>query len=326
MNSVKAIALVVTTFLLMASSWAQSAPVYRSAVRIQGHSDVIVTEPTIHLGDVAQIDSASVMDDEAIIKLRTIGLGRSPKVGESVILEGVRVLEQMRNEGIQLDSVRYSFPRQIKVTRAFREVSSEELQKALQAFLNTQERNIDLKQIVMEKPVKIPTDSFGVEVVGLHRTQPGHLGVDYRSVAGSDEVRFQLRAVADEWRLMPVAAQPLKRGAVISAADVQLNKVNGTAAGRDVLEQIGDIVGKSLVRDVGQGEMFKVNAVVTPPVINSGSRVSMIYRQGRLEASAVGIALESGGEGQEIKVKNEGSKKIVSARVVEKGLVEVGVQ
>lgn len=324
MNSVKALTLFAANFLVAFSSVAQTGPTIKSAVRIQGHSDVIVTEPSIRLGDIAQIDSASVMDDEAIIKLRTIGLGNSPKVGESVILEGLKVLEQMRSEGVRLDSVRYSFPRQIKVTRAFREVSAEELEKALHAFLNTQERNIELKQIVVEKPVKIPTDSFGVEVVALHTTQPGHLGVDYRSVSGSDEVRFQLRAVADEWRLMPVAAKPLKKGSVVSAADVQFSKVNGTAAGRDSLEQIGDVVGKSLVRDVGQGEMFKSNSVVVPPVIMSGSRVSMIYRHGRLEASAVGVALESGGEGQEIKVRNEGSKKVVSARVVEKGLVEVG--
>jgi flagella basal body P-ring formation protein FlgA len=175
----------------------------------------------------------------------------------------------------------------------------------------------------MEQPVKIPTDSFGVEVVGLQATRPGHFGVDYRSVAGSDEVRFQMKALADEWRLMPVAAKPLKKGQVVSAADVQLNRIHGIAVAREMIEQLGDVVGKTLTRDVGQGEMFQAKAVTLPPVITAGSRVSMLYRHGRLEASAVGVALESGAAQQEIKVRNEDSQKTVTARVVDKGLVEV---
>jgi flagella basal body P-ring formation protein FlgA len=69
--------------------------------------------------------------------------------------------------------------------------------------------------------------------------------------------------------------------------------------------------------------MFQAKAVTLPPVITAGSRVSMLYRHGRLEASAVGVALESGAAQQEIKVRNEDSQKTVTARVVDKGLVEV---
>jgi flagella basal body P-ring formation protein FlgA len=282
-----------------------------------------VTEPEVRLGDIAHIESASIGDDEKIVQLRTISLGKSPRAGDSVVIEGGTILEQMRSTGIRLDSVLYSLPRQVRVTRAFREVSPDELQRALDSFLTKQEKHLDIKKIVMEQPVKIPTDSFGVEVVGLQATRPGHFGVDYRSVAGSDEVRFQMKALADEWRLMPVAAKPLKKGQVVSAADVQLNRIHGIAVAREMIEQLGDVVGKTLTRDVGQGEMFQAKAVTLPPVITAGSRVSMLYRHGRLEASAVGVALESGAAQQEIKVRNEDSQKTVTARVVDKGLVEV---
>lgn len=298
----------------------------QTSIRIQGRADVIVTDPVIRLGDVAHIESASVSDDEKMVQLRSLSLGKSPRAGESTVIDGVQILEQMQDGGIKLDSVLYSFPRQIKVTRAYREVSSEELEKALKSFLISQERRIELKQLVVDRPVKIPTDSFGVEVVALQAVRPGHFGVDYRSVAGSEETRFQMKAFADEWRLMPVAARPLKKGDVISASDVQLNQVNGTAVGKSVIEQLGDIVGKNVTRDVGQGEMFQANTVETLPVITNGSRVSMIYRHGRLEATAVGVALEAGVAKQEIKVRNESSKKIVVARVVDAGVVEVGAQ
>jgi flagella basal body P-ring formation protein FlgA len=324
MSSVRFVLLFVVMNISGACAWAETSHARNSSIRVQGRADVIVTEPEIRLGDIAHIESASVSDDEKIVQLRTLSLGKSPRAGDSAVIDGVSILEQMRSAGIRLDSVLYSFPRQVKVTRAFREVSTEELEKALHSFLTSKEKHLDIKKIVMEKPVRIPTDSFGVEVVGLETTKPGHIGVDYRTVAGSDETRFQMKALADEWRLMPVATKPLKKGDVVGAADVQLTRINGVAVMRDSVEQLGDIVGKTVVRDVGEGEMFQAKSLFVPPVISAGSRVSILYRHGRLEASAAGIALESGAAHQDIKVRNESSQKVVTARVVDKGLVEVG--
>jgi flagella basal body P-ring formation protein FlgA len=278
----------------------------------------------VRLGDIAQIDSASIKDDETIVRLRTLEVAQSPKAGESAVVEGAQVLERIKDNGIRLDTILYSLPRQIKITRAYREVTNEELEKALLSFLGSQDKQIDLKQIMHEKPVRIPTDSFGVEVVALHATKPGHFGVDYRSVAGSDEVRFQMRAMGDERQLMPVASRPLKKGVVITAGDVQLRKVNAAAVLGDSVRELGDVIGKSAQRDVGQGEMFNTAAIAMPPVVTAGSRVSMLFRAGRLEASAMGVALESGAVDQEIKVRNEASSKVVTARVIDKGFVEVG--
>jgi flagella basal body P-ring formation protein FlgA len=298
----------------------------KTDIRLQGRSDVIVTEPLVHLSDVAQIESAAIADDEAVLELRKISLGQSPKAGESKVIQGVEVLERMREAGVRLDSLVYTFPRQITVTRAYREVAGEELERALKSFLASYDRPLEVKHLVAGNPIKIPADSLGVEVVGVQPIQPGHYGIDYRSRAGTDEVRFQMRALADEWKIMPVASRPLKRGEVIGAGDVRLAKVNATVMPRESIEQIGDVVGRSLVRDIGQGEMFNTAAVIVPPLVTAGSRVTMLYRHGRLEAAAIGVALEAGVERQEIKVRNEASQKVVSARVVEKGVVEVGAK
>lgn len=295
-----------------------------SSIRVQGRAEAVVTEGTIRLGDVAQIDSPNVQDDEAIIHLKRISVGASPKAGETMMLDGSTVLERLKDEGVRLDSVRYTLPRNISITRAFREVKMDELERALGAFLAKGDKQIEVKQIVIDKPIRVPTDSLGLEVVALQTTKPGHIGVDFKSVSGSDEVRFQMKAFADEWRMMPVAIRPLSKGSTISASDVQLTRMNGTSTTKDSLESLSDIVGRSLTRDVGQGEMFKASSVIIPPVINSGSRVTVVFRQNRLELTASGTALENGGLGQEIRVRNDSSKKIVVGRVIEPGLVTVG--
>jgi flagella basal body P-ring formation protein FlgA len=123
---------------------------------------------------------------------------------------------------------------------------------------------------------------------------------------------------------MPVASRPLAKGATVTANDVQLMKVNGTALGRDSIENLGDIVGRNLTKDIGQGEMFKASTVVVPAVVTAGSRVTVVFRQNRLEVTASGIALENGGMGQDIRVRNESSKKVIVGKVSDPGLVTVG--
>jgi len=295
-----------------------------SSINIQGKSEVVVTERSVRLGDVAHIESPRVQDDEVMIHMRQITVAMSPKAGESVSLEGTKILERLSDEGVRLDSIRYSLPRQITVTRAFREVSADELERALISFLERNEPQVELKKLVVDRPIRISTDSNGVEVVGLKATHSGHFGVDFRSLSKSDEARFQLRAYADEWRTVPVAARPLRRGAIVVAEDIELARMNKVKVTRDVVENLGDLVGFQLTRDVGQGEILSTSMVVIPPVIKSGSRVTLLYKQGRLEATASGVALESGPRGAEIKIRNESSKRIVSGKVIEEGLVTVG--
>ncbi len=295
-----------------------------SSINIQGKSEVVVTEPSIRLADVAHVESPRVQDDEAMVALRKIAIAASPKAGESISIEGTKVLERLRDEGIRLENIRYTLPRQIRITRAFREVGSDELEKALLSFLDKSDRQIELKRLVVDKPIRIATDSNGVEVVGLRATHSGHFGVDYRALSRSDESRFQLKAFAEEWRTIPVASRPLKRGATISAEDIELNRVSKNKVSRDAIDNLGQLVGYQLTRDVGQGEMLSDAMLMIPPVIKAGARVTLLFKQGRLEVTASGVALENGVRGAEIKVRNENSKRIVSGKVVEEGLVAVG--
>jgi flagellar basal body P-ring formation protein FlgA len=297
----------------------------RTDIRIAGRSSAVVADPMIRLSDIAEIESPSISDDEAIVELRKLVIATSPKAGKTDTLLGVQVLEKLQEAGVRLRNIVYNIPKEIAVTRAYREVGIPELEVALKSFLQSGEKNIELKQLVKAEPIKIPVDSFGVEVVGIRPLTRGHFGIDYRSKAGAEEVRFQMKALADEWKLMPVATRVVRRGEVVTADDVRLTKVNGTAVHNDSVSEIGDVVGREAKRDIGQGEMFRISSIEVPPVIKAGARVSMVYRRGRLEAEASGVALEAGGERQLIKVRNEVSKRVVTARVLSPGLVEVGM-
>jgi len=295
-----------------------------SGISLQGRAQVVASGSSVTLGDVADIASPRVEDDSQILRLRAIPVAQSPKAGESSTIDGTQVLGRIQDAGFDLSAIRYSLPREISVTRSFREISLNELEGALSAFLGRNPQQVDVKKIVVDRPIRVPADTMGVEVVALSTTKPGHLGIDYKSVSSDEEARFQLKAFADRWRMLPVATKPLKKGAVVEATDVQLVKVVDSNSSKDGVENLGDILGHVLSRDIGQGELFKASTLSIPPVITAGSGVTLVVRQGRLEVTATGTALDSGAVGQEIKVRNEGSKKVVSGKVEGPGAVVVG--
>lgn len=295
-----------------------------NGITLQGKSEAVVSGPSITLADVANIMSPRAEDDSKVAHLRQVAIAASPKAGESLRLEGVKLLERIAAEGVDLNSVRYSVPRELTVTRSFREVQMAELEQALTSFLQKNPKPLEVKKISLDRPVRIPSDSAGVEVVALETTRPGHIGIDYKAVSATDDARFQLRASADSWRMLPVAAKPLKRGSIISADDVRLTKLNDAASNKDAIENPGDILGHVMTHDVSQGEVFRANVLEIPAVITAGSKVALVVRQGRLEVSASGVAIESGPVGKEIKVQNDSSKKVVTGKIEGPGVVVVG--
>lgn len=293
-------------------------------IKVTGRADTTVTQPVVHLADIAEVQSPRVQDDETVIQLKKIAISKSPKAGEKLTIFGSEVLDKLKDEGVRLDRILYTLPREITVNRAFREVTMAEIERAVVSFIDQAGENVSLKKVDLAQPIKVPASVDSIKAISMDPPQNGQAGIEFKAGDDDDTVRFQLRALVDEWKLVPVANRPLKKGSMINGDDVQLARINTAMAGRDVLEGISDVVGHAAAQDVGQGEAFRRNSVLVPPVITAGSKVSLIYRSGLLEATATGIALDSGPEGAEIQVRNEDSKRIVRGVVQGEGMVIVG--
>lgn len=284
-------------------------------IMLSGRSEAVVSAASVTLGDLVDITTPRIEDGHRTEELRKIVVAASPKPGETMRLDGAQVVEGLSRAGIDLNAIRYSLPREMTVKRTFREVSLDDVERALSDFLVRNPKQIDVKKIALEKGLRIPSDSSGLEVVALDTTKPGHIAIDYRSVPGSDETRFRLKASAESWRMLPVAARPLKKGDVLKAEDIKFSKVTDATSNGDALENLGDILGRQVTRDLGQGELFRVKSISVPAVVHAGSAVTLVVKNASLEVTASGTAVEAGAVGQEIKVRNNASSKVVSGRV-----------
>lgn len=76
-------------------------------------------------------------------------------------------------------------------------------------------------------------------------------------------------------------------------------------------------------RFIRAGSPVAIDYFQQPIAVESGRVVKILFRQNGLQVAAKGVAMARGRIGQIIKVRNEASKKILSARVIDAQTVEV---
>ena len=120
-----------------------------------------------------------------------------------------------------------------------------------------------------------------------------------------------------------VATRSLARGAVLQAADISLLPRNTAALGSGYITDLEQILGKELKRHLNHGAVVRLSNLKAPRAVKRGDALRVEATSGSLLIVAPGIALADGKVGQQIRVRNTDSKRIIKARVVAPGRVEV---
>jgi flagella basal body P-ring formation protein FlgA len=293
-------------------------------IKILGRSSVTVTAEKLRLEDVADVSSPHIADDEAVIAMKKIELGASPAPGQKTTLSAMSILEALKASQVDLNKVGYSLPSVVAISRAGREVSEEEVRAAIESALSSQQREITIKQVKYDQPVQVAPGALTLQAQELFNPAPGQMAfmVTARS-PGVDDMRFKVSAVVEEWRELPVAARSLPRGTLLEPSDIVMARLNTRNLPRDIADTPSKIIGMATSSGIGNGDAFQRSKLIIPPTIEIGAPVTMIVRSGSLEATASGVALEAGADGDEIKVRNDSSKRIVTGKIIGTGSVLV---
>lgn len=120
------------------------------------------------------------------------------------------------------------------------------------------------------------------------------------------------------------AAHAVTHGRTLGAADVIAVR---HAIARGPLRRLptaAEVEGATALRDLPEGACLTAAMVSSPPAIVAGAEVVAVVRSGEVEVRATLEALDSGPVGARIRVMNPETRRTVRARVVSKGLVEIG--
>ena len=298
----------------------------RPRLFIKAH--VVVEGERVTLDDIAKIVSTHDEVQELVRDLKKVDLGEAPAPRLSLTLPGQQILNSIESYGIPLDAFGYSIPQSVEIERAGRVLEKDEVTAAARASLEgLPDLDVQIREVVWTHGQVIPVGTTAIEVNTMGKPSAGKLPLQVLvSVNDRPAARFLATAVVDDWRSVPVLTTTIERGMLISPDDVEMVRLNMFKQPADTVDRIKAVVGRRARNRLQAGSVIRKSLVDIPPVIPKGKRVTMVFRSGALEATASGIALEDGHEDGVIRVKNENSRRVVRANVINPNEVEVQAQ
>jgi len=281
--------------------------------------DAVVTGEQITLGDV--------FGDAGPVASRVVM--PAPAAGRSVVLDTVTLARLARANGIAWQPT--SGIEYVKIERASQRFDAALLGDAIMRNLPVQPATgigqtsvqLDNPQLVLHAPLDVPAeltfsslslDNTGQRFSGLAQLRSGERILAQTAVAGRIVTRVDV----------PVLTRPIRRDEVISSADITWTPTDLTAGTMNVLFNAADLIGKAPRTSLRPGVPVRAAELVSPPAVNRGKMVTMIYQAGRLTITAQGRALSDAAVGDIVRVVNVNSSRTVEGVVEALGVVRIG--
>jgi len=244
----------------------------KQSITIFGRAESMIAHNEMRVSDIAEVKSLKMEDDDAVIGIKKIVIASSPKPGDEIVLSANDIIERLRNEGVNLEEVGYSFPRTMKVKRAGREVSQSEIVKAIESYLETGGREAEVKQVQFKPMIIEPNTPVMLSVAS--ETRSGTNSAEFKiNLDGSEKGSLSVRALLDEWVNMPIAKRSLSPGEVLEEGDVTFGKVSYASYPRSGTLNLKDLVGKKVDSGIKQGEPIKTGALSNQKLVSRNSKV-----------------------------------------------------
>jgi flagellar basal body P-ring formation protein FlgA len=153
---------------------------------------------------------------------------------------------------------------------------------------------------------------------------PSAVGVAIR-VDGRLQREINVTAEVRIFSPVLVVNRPVRRGEELSAALVDRVEKETTALAEEPYTDVAQLQGLRVRRAVGAGQILTAAHAERIPVVRQGAEVTLVIQTRNLEISTPGIALQDGGAGERIRVRNPESGKMVYGDVVDARTVRVGM-
>ncbi|MCB0323367.1 MAG: flagellar basal body P-ring formation protein FlgA [Bdellovibrionales bacterium] len=280
------------------------------------------------LGELATIQSDHDELQQLVADLKAVDLGEAPPPRLQVTIPGQSVLDAIQEAGIPLEALGYSIPQTVRIERAGRTIENAEvLAEVKRVFQEDAALDIQVREVSWTNAQTIPVGETAFAVSRLGKPNGGKVPLRITAtVDGKPAARFLATAIADDWRAVPVLSRSIDRGMLISPDDVEMVRLNMFKQPPDTADRLESVVGRRAKNRIDAGSVVRKSLIDIPPMIPQGSKVTMIFRSGGLRATASGIALDDGHRDATIRVKNESSRRVVEAKVLNPDEVEVGAE
>jgi flagella basal body P-ring formation protein FlgA len=134
-----------------------------------------------------------------------------------------------------------------------------------------------------------------------------------------EKVNFSLSAEVTRPQSVVVAARPIERGAVVTAAHVELQERDSlpSAAGRRVpAGSVESLLGKEAARTIQAGQVLFDDDVQAPLLVKRGEDMTVYARSGGIQVRTIARARQDGARGELVQVESLDTRERYDAVVV----------
>lgn len=155
-----------------------------------------------------------------------------------------------------------------------------------------------------------------------NRRDYGHLTVRARC-AGEKPWTIYVSANVEVKTAVVVSTRPLQRGEIIQTSMVELQQRSLNGLGQYFFENLDDVLGKQVMHSTSGQRVIRGNMLDDAIAIKRGDKVTIIAKNEALAVKMNGTALSDGQKGEQIRVRNNRSQRIIKAEVLGSGEVAV---
>jgi flagella basal body P-ring formation protein FlgA len=127
------------------------------------------------------------------------------------------------------------------------------------------------------------------------------------------------------FRDVVMVTRPLKRGETLSGDDVAMVERDIGQLNQSYLTAADQAVGYTLTRPVVADQVLTPGHLEQTSVVQKGDQVVIVARSGAINVRMPGEAMNAGSVGEQIRVRNLTSERVIKARVTGPGSVEVAM-
>lgn len=284
-----------------------------------------VNNDDIVLGDVAFITGPECALKEDLAR---IYITRSPKPGDNQTIRQNYLEYRLRSSGLPLDQVDVRIPEKMTVHRLSQNIDEAWVRSIIEEYLSGIEpyRNGhwelvslnlgtlpvlpagDLDYRISPNKTNTPARMSARVFLFVNDEQAGHIRV-------SGQINVAVQAV--------IPVRRLEQGHFIKPGDVKKVELDQSLVLKGALTEPNQAYGLTARRRLLPGQPIRSTQLVRRPIVHRGDRVTIVAESSQVRVTAPGQAKEDGAIDENISVLNLSSKKVISAKVLNQGVVVV---
>jgi len=314
------IKLILSCFLgLMIYSHAVAGPLI---IRLSENATVV--GPNISIGEVSDLIGAGNGDLE---RVRRLVVGKAAPAGDTATITQQYIKICLRREGFSLLDFDFEGSESSKVLTQSQDFYASKLLPDIKKFVLKQIKeepaNVEVKLAGQDKKITLPgggiKTNFRPAFSGKYEGQvllTAELEINDRL-----ERVLPLRVNIEVFHSVAVTTKRVEKGDKFTLENVALLRTPTSKILPGSLSQLNYVTGRTASVPLVPGTVLRITDIFDPPAIVHGSIVQAIVRRGNIELIVDTRAIEDGKAGENIRVENTSSHKVLRGKVLDEKTV-----